>query len=267
MAEDDRTYIRVHDGMPDHPKVDALSDKAFRLLVTTWCWCSEYRTDGKVKRALWDRRGTPKARRELIDAGLAEDLGPDGVQMHDYLQHQRSKAEIDEYSAARKASLQRSSVAGNHKRWHVQEGRWRADCPLCQDEARPDRDPDWESGGTPAGSLIGRGIGRGIEDGHLGGVGPDTNARGNAPAPIFDPDNPRCARHAHIGPGEPVPSCRACAEVRRQARPVDDQVARQAALRTFRAAVDACDECDEVGMVLRADGKVDRCPRGHRTAS
>lgn len=100
MPRDPRPFITVHDGMPEHPKIEALSDTAFRLLVTTWCWCNRMRTDGKVKHASWVKRGTPKARTELINAGLAEVID-DGVQMHDYLQHQRSAAEIDELSKKR----------------------------------------------------------------------------------------------------------------------------------------------------------------------
>lgn len=101
MPRDTRPFITVHDGMPNHPKIEALSDPAFRLLVTTWCWCNQNRTDGRVREASWSKRGTRKARQELIEAGLAEPTD-DGVQMHDYLEHQRSAAEIDELSAKRR---------------------------------------------------------------------------------------------------------------------------------------------------------------------
>lgn len=98
---DSRTYITVHDGMPDHPKVDGLSDPAFRLLVEMWCWCSRHLTDGVVPAVTWGKRGSVKARRELVDAGLA-DPDPDGtVRMHDYLEHQRSAEEVRELSEKR----------------------------------------------------------------------------------------------------------------------------------------------------------------------
>lgn len=103
MPRDERTYITLHDGMPEHPKVDPLSDAAFRLVVDLWCWCSRNRTDGRVKIATWNKRGTPKARREIIDAGLAE-MHDDHVDMHDYLEHQRSAAEIDELREKRRAA-------------------------------------------------------------------------------------------------------------------------------------------------------------------
>lgn len=101
MPRDERTYITVHDGLPDHPKIDGLSDAAFRLLITMWCWCSRNRTDGKVKAASWSKRGTAKARRELIAAGLVVADGEDFA-MHDYLEHQRSAQEIEDLSAVRR---------------------------------------------------------------------------------------------------------------------------------------------------------------------
>ena len=69
---DDRTYIRVHDGLDEHPKVEPLSDGAFRLLLTCWFYCSRNRTDGQIAAAVWKKRGTAKTRRELIDAGLGD---------------------------------------------------------------------------------------------------------------------------------------------------------------------------------------------------
>ncbi len=93
MPRDPRTYVTLHDGMPEHHKVEALSDKAFRVLIDLWCWCSRNTTDGDVPEAVWLKRSkTPKIRAELL-AALVEPR-PDGVYMHDYLEHQRSRQEI-----------------------------------------------------------------------------------------------------------------------------------------------------------------------------
>lgn len=100
MPRDPRTFITLHDGMPDHPKVEGLSDAAFRLLITTWCWCARNKTDGKVALASWNKRGTPKSRRELLTAGLAE-TSDDDIYMHDYTEHQRTAEEIEELSRKR----------------------------------------------------------------------------------------------------------------------------------------------------------------------
>lgn len=100
MPRDPRTYITVHDGMPEHHKIEALSDKAFRVLIDLWCWCSRNKTDGEVPESVWIKRSrTPKVRAELL-AGLAE-VRPHGVYMHDYLKHQRSKDEIAALTAKR----------------------------------------------------------------------------------------------------------------------------------------------------------------------
>lgn len=100
---DDRTYIKLHDGMPGHPKVRGLSDKAFRTLVRAWCYCSEYLTDGEVVTAAARDLGTPKAWAEIVASGLAESA-PGGYLMHDYLQHQRSAQQIEELKEKRRAA-------------------------------------------------------------------------------------------------------------------------------------------------------------------
>lgn len=135
MARDERTFITVHDGMPDHPKIDELSDAAFRLLVRLWCWCSRNRTDGFIREATWSKSGTAKTRRELL-AELVHEPGhtckhcpdvPAGqFVMHDYLEHQRSAAEWEALSGKR-------SVAGElgaHNRWH-KDGRTDPKCHYC----------------------------------------------------------------------------------------------------------------------------------------
>lgn len=100
---DDRTYIKLHDGMPNHPKVRGLSDKAFRAFVSALCYCSQYRTDGEVVTAVARDLGTPAAWRELVAAGLAQTSGR-GYTMHDYLEHQRSAAQIEELAEKRRAA-------------------------------------------------------------------------------------------------------------------------------------------------------------------
>lgn len=127
---DDRTYIRVHDGLDEHPKVEPLSDAAFRLLMRSWFYCSRNRTDGRIADVIWKRRGTPKARKELIDAGLADQR--DGfVEMHDYLEHQRSAEEI----RLLKESRGDTGAFGNHVRWHVVKRKPKKDCEHCQKDA------------------------------------------------------------------------------------------------------------------------------------
>lgn len=100
-------YVNLDDNYPEHPKVDGLSDAAFRLHTSAICYCAKQTTDGKVPP---DRpsRLVPKYRTsalaELIRSGMWHDLGggcgtdtcPSGVdgfyQLHDYLQWNKSAA-------------------------------------------------------------------------------------------------------------------------------------------------------------------------------
>lgn len=114
---DSRTYIRVHDGMPENAKVEALSDRAFRVLIDLWCWCSRTLSDGVIPEAVWVKRtGTAKVQRELL-GGLVEKVDGQFV-MHDYLEHQRSRAEVEALrskraEAGRKGGKARSTRQAN----------------------------------------------------------------------------------------------------------------------------------------------------------
>lgn len=100
MPRDPRVYITVHEGMPDHPKIEGLSDGAFRLLVTAWCWCSRNLTDGFIPDASWSKRGTARSRQKLVEVGLVEVVSG-GVRMHDYTEHQRTADEVADLRSKR----------------------------------------------------------------------------------------------------------------------------------------------------------------------
>lgn len=87
-------FIKVCTSMPNHPKIADLSDRAFRDLVTIWCYCSEHLTDGHLQPRRYAAMTTPDTAQELLDAGLVEASG-DGYDVHDYLEHQWSKDRIE----------------------------------------------------------------------------------------------------------------------------------------------------------------------------
>lgn len=107
MGSERETFIKLNDHMPEHPKIEGLSDKAFRAAVELWCWCSRTRSDGHVPPGTWKKRAPGKTGRELIEAGLAHPADDGGVDMHDYLKHQRSKAHIEAVSQKRAVAGQR----------------------------------------------------------------------------------------------------------------------------------------------------------------
>lgn len=116
MARPNWEYVRIDVLMPEHPKIEGLSDKAFRALVELWCYCGRNRTDGLVSEKRWRDTGTPRARAELVKAGLAELRTGEGCMMHDFTGpdgrgHQRTRAEIEELSAKRTEAAKKAAAA------------------------------------------------------------------------------------------------------------------------------------------------------------
>jgi hypothetical protein len=129
MAKDTRPYFTVTNEYPRHRKIRTLSDKAFRLHIELIADCNEAQSDGKFTKHELNMRG-PKAGKELIAAGLVE-VTQDGYQLHDYLSHQHSKQQIQEYKADKVERGSRGGKESSHKRWHVDRGIFKDDCELC----------------------------------------------------------------------------------------------------------------------------------------
>jgi hypothetical protein len=103
------SWLKLDDGFADHPKVDPLTDAAFRLHVAAMCFCARNLTDGFIP---LDRPGrmVPRYRRqsavELEKAGLW--LRVDGGwQVNDYLAYNPSKAEAKQQRQARQEAGRR----------------------------------------------------------------------------------------------------------------------------------------------------------------
>lgn len=114
MARPNWEFIRVDVLLPEHAKIEGLSDKAFRALIELWCYCGRNRTDGVVTGKRW-KAWPPKVRAELVSAGLAHELDiGDGCLMHDFTGpngHQRSREEIEEASEARSEKARHAANA------------------------------------------------------------------------------------------------------------------------------------------------------------
>lgn len=95
-------YLNLDDNFADHPKVDRLSDGAFRLHVAGLCHSAKHLTDGVIPT---DRppRLVPKFRpqyvAELIDHGLWLEV-PGGYELHDYLDWNKSRSWWEKKRAA-----------------------------------------------------------------------------------------------------------------------------------------------------------------------
>lgn len=128
-------YLNIDDGMDEHPKVESLSDAAFRMHMSAMLYCARRGTDGAIPRA--------KARRlsdtasdviatELVRADVWHDTGegcddsktclpgqPGHYIVHDFLQWNHSAhwwAERRKVDAERQAEWRRKNKLPPKKR-------------------------------------------------------------------------------------------------------------------------------------------------------
>lgn len=99
-------WFKVDDKFPDHPKVANLSPAEISLWLFAGCYCGEYETDGFIPRTVAFRLAArldpqdqlmadvPRLVRGLVAAGLWTERGT-GYIMHDYLDYNPSRAELE----------------------------------------------------------------------------------------------------------------------------------------------------------------------------
>lgn len=100
------TWVKLDDTVTEHPKCVALSSHAWTLWLHGLTYCSRNLTDGEIPGVMLARLSSvPQPRKvasELIDAGLWHDS--DGSYwIHDYCEHQRTRADIEAERAAARA--------------------------------------------------------------------------------------------------------------------------------------------------------------------
>lgn len=92
------TWIRLNDNFPDHPKAIGLSDKAFRVYITSMCYSGQYLTDGLVPMVAAGKfaNGDIGIIKELILSGLwIDDVENDGVIIHKFLEFNASNEAVE----------------------------------------------------------------------------------------------------------------------------------------------------------------------------
>lgn len=119
MADKDRrTYVTVHDGLPDHPKIIEAGGEAAWLYLCGVCFCSRQLTDGmipkRVVRRLTDLSNPEALASALLRVGLWHETGHDCPRcppvdadhyvVHDYTVHQKSAEEVRDLKAKRSAA-------------------------------------------------------------------------------------------------------------------------------------------------------------------
>jgi hypothetical protein len=126
---DKREYIRMSVDFPTHPKLMQLPEEVIPLAgwltANAWCYCGENKTDGEFPPNLIYRTSfvDKEIGKELIAVGLWHEAGHDCPKCpqpkdrmlisHDYLEHQRSKEEVESLRSARSGA----GAKGAQKRW------------------------------------------------------------------------------------------------------------------------------------------------------
>jgi hypothetical protein len=105
-------WVKLDDRFAEHPKVESLSDSAFRAHVWALCYCGRNETDGFVPDGAARRRVAAGDVGELVGARLW-DPAPGGFVVHDFLAHNPTKAEID----SRREARSEAGKKGAARRW------------------------------------------------------------------------------------------------------------------------------------------------------
>ena len=137
-------YLNIDDGMDEHPKIEGLSDAAFRLHVSAMLYAARRGTDGAIPRAKARRlsdTASDAVAGELVRADVWHDIGegcddsrtclagqPGRYVLHDFLQWNHSADWWDKRSEDQAANGSKAM----HRRWHVRRNIFREDCKHCQ---------------------------------------------------------------------------------------------------------------------------------------
>jgi len=111
-------WLKLDDAFADHPKVDGLSDGAFRLHVAGLLYASRHLTDGEIPTRAVPRL-TPAFETghldEVVDAGLWHEHD-DRFALHDFLEWNPSAAEAKARRKARAEAGRKGGIASGRTR-------------------------------------------------------------------------------------------------------------------------------------------------------
>ncbi len=108
------TWIKLDDTIGEHPRFADLSPQAFTLWVLGLCYSSRNRTDGVIPDAIIPRLSNVRNPRryadELVAAGLwqRDDTDPTSTVIRNYLEHQRSREQIERETLSGRERKRRS---------------------------------------------------------------------------------------------------------------------------------------------------------------
>ena len=189
------TWAKFCDTILDHPKCIEAGEDATSLFIRSVVWCCKHLTDGRIPRAavrtITARADADDLAARLVAVGLWEDR--DGAWwVHDFLDYNPSRAEVDGKRADLTAKRSAAGRAGNLARW----GRGGA-------ASQTDRKPI-ANGSQPASQMDRNGVASGIanasprpvpsrpkEEEEMSATGATGRDRSGADAPLsLLPDDP-----------------------------------------------------------------------------
>lgn len=186
------TWVRLDDQFPKHPKVAAAGPLAGWLHVCGLCYCNQYLTDGFVPRAVahslthYEHVGLETASAEGGLIGFGNDVTCEwmasvlcehgvwervegGYQIHDYLDYQPSRAEVEELRAKKQAAGQAGGQAAAKARAKASAQAKSKPIPIPKPKPKPqapEEKPSDLNGFTPLEKLI-EWAKRDVDDGGL----------------------------------------------------------------------------------------------------
>lgn len=132
----------VDDSFHSHPKQLAASLAAVGLWSVAGSWSNEHLTDGFVPDHVLQSlaRGQVELAKELVSAGLWQRI-KGGYRFHQWHADNDGspRNKTREEAIAKRSKMASGGALGNHRRWHVDKGVTKPDCPFCQ--GKPDRLP------------------------------------------------------------------------------------------------------------------------------
>jgi hypothetical protein len=125
-AKDQRLYAKFTLDFPTHPKIAPLSDVAFRTWFEMILYSRQHLTDGFISRRLVGEAKGKQGALWLLDACFEllqnDDKNPslleveNGYLIHDFCEHQTTKAEIEALQETRKRAGQLGGIASGEAR-------------------------------------------------------------------------------------------------------------------------------------------------------
>ena len=268
MPKDSRLYANITHDFFESPKIMVLSDRAKLGLLEMILWSCRMQTDGVIDRRVASAKHLLDVCQELLDndpetPSLMELENGDFL-IHDFTEHQTTRAEIEAIREKRRAAgragglaKSKAHAAKSSKRLASAKAsakhgaKQTASKPVAKGVANSSKKKNKKGGGEQAKNT----------------ANVDTKTAPTAPTSLDElaaayaasqPDPRRCPEHQHLAPGT-VPKCGQCAEARRAHD--ERQEAADAEARARRAEerrrADECPYCE--GGWVKGTNPARRC--------